>query len=102
MNLDNETGISLMKLNKNLDEGPICSQYKIKIAKNMNSIDLSESLASLASQKILTDLDNIYDGTINFADQDHSKATYANKIKKSEGKITVSYTHLTLPTICSV
>ena len=53
----------------------------------MNSIDLSESLASLASQKILTDLDNIYDGTINFADQDHSKATYASKIKKSEGKI---------------
>tara|TARA_B100000427_G_scaffold246122_1_gene209153 strand:- start:6692 stop:7621 length:930 start_codon:yes stop_codon:yes gene_type:complete len=87
MNLDNETGISLMKLNENLDEGPVCSQHKIKITKNMNSTDLSESLASLASQKILTDLDSIYDGSINFVDQDHSKATYANKIKKSEGKI---------------
>ena len=87
MNLDNETGISLMKLNENLDEGPVCSQHKIKITKNMNSTDLSESLASLASQKILTDLDSIYDGSIKFVDQDHSKATYANKIKKSEGKI---------------
>ncbi len=87
MNLDNETGISLMKLNENLDEGPVCSQYKIEIGKNMNSTDLSESLANLASQKILTDLENIYNGSVNFVDQDHSKATYANKIKKSEGKI---------------
>jgi len=87
INLDNETGISLMKLNENLDEGPICSQYKLKITKKMNSEELSESLANLASQKIIDDLDNIYEGNIKFVDQDHSKATYANKIEKSEGKI---------------
>ena len=87
INLDYETGISLMKLNENLDEGPICSQYKLKITKKMNSEELSESLANLASQKIIDDLDNIYEGNIKFEDQDHSKATYANKIKKSEGKI---------------
>ena len=87
INLDYETGISLMKLNENLDEGPICSQYKLKITKKMNSEELSESLANLASQKIIDDLDNLYEGNIKFEDQDHSKATYANKIKKSEGKI---------------
>ena len=87
INLDYETGISLMRLNEKLDEGPICSQYKLKITKKMNSEELSESLANLASQKIIDDLDNIYEGNIKFEDQDHSKATYANKIKKSEGKI---------------
>jgi len=87
MNLDKETGISIMKINENLDEGPICNQYSLKISKNMNSEELSEKLSLLASEKILDILDNIYDDKIKFKDQDHSKATYAKKIKKIEGKI---------------
>ena len=87
MNLDKETGISIMKINENLDEGPICNQYSLKISKNMNSEELSEKLSLLASEKILDILDNIYDDQIKFKDQDHSKATYAKKIQKIEGKI---------------
>ena len=33
MNLDKETGISIMKINENLDEGPVCNQYSIKFQK---------------------------------------------------------------------
>ena len=87
MNLDTETGISMMKINENLDEGPVCDQYKLKILDNMNSEELSEKLSLLASEKILDVLDNIYDDNIKFRDQDHSKATYAKKIQKVEGKI---------------
>ena len=87
MNLDCETGISIMKLNENLDEGPVCNQYKLKISQNMNSEELSEILSNLASEKILNELENIFQGNTKFIDQDHSKATYANKIKKEEGKI---------------
>jgi len=87
MNLDKETGISMMKINENLDEGPICNQYSLKISEKMNSEELSEKLSLLASEKILDILDNIHDDNIKFKDQDHSKATYAKKIKKIEGKI---------------
>ena len=87
MNLDKETGISIMKINENLDEGPVCKQYSLEISEKMNSEELSEKLSLLASEKILDVLDNIYDGNINFQDQDHSKATYAKKIEKTEGKI---------------
>ena len=87
MNLDKETGISIMKINENLDEGPICNQYSFKITEKMNSEELSEKLSMIASEKILDILDNIYDGNIEFKDQDHSKATYAKKIQKTEGKI---------------
>ena len=87
MNLDKETGISMMKINENLDEGPVCNQYTLKISEKMNSEELSEKLSSLASEKILDILDNIYDDNIIFKDQDHSKATYAKKIQKIEGKI---------------
>jgi len=87
MNLDKETGISMMKINENLDEGPICKQYSLKITENMNSEELSDKLSLLASEKILDILDNIYDDQIKFKDQDASKATYAKKIQKIEGKI---------------
>ena len=87
MNLDKETGISMMKINEKLDEGPVCNQYSVKISKEMNSEELSEKLSLLASEKILDTLDNIYDDNIKFNDQDHLKATYAKKIQKSEGKI---------------
>tara|TARA_B100001175_G_scaffold286845_1_gene268861 strand:+ start:150 stop:1073 length:924 start_codon:yes stop_codon:yes gene_type:complete len=87
MNLDKETGISIMKINENLDEGPVCNQYSLKILEKMNSEELSEKLSLLASEKILDILDNIADGNIRFEDQDHSKATYAKKIQKIEGKI---------------
>jgi len=87
MNLDKETGISMMKINENLDEGPVCNQYTLKISEKMNSEELSQKLSLLASEKILDILDNIYDDDIKFKDQDHSKATYAKKIQKIEGKI---------------
>ena len=87
MNLDKETGISIMKINENLDEGPVCKQYSSKISEKINSEELSEKLSLLASEKILDVLDSIYDGNVNFKDQDHSKATYAKKIQKFEGKI---------------
>ena len=87
MSLDKETGISIMKISENLDEGPICKKYSLQISEKINSEELSEKLSLLASEKILDVLDNIYDGNINFQDQDHSKATYAKKIEKTEGKI---------------
>ena len=87
MNRDKESGISIMKINENLDEGPICNQYSLKISEKMNSEELSEKLSLIASEKILDILDNIFDDNVKFKDQDHSKATYAKKIQKLEGKI---------------
>jgi methionyl-tRNA formyltransferase len=87
MNRDKESGISIMKINENLDEGPVCNQYSLKISEKMNAEELSEKLSLIASEKILYILDNIFDGNVEFKDQDHSKATYAKKIQKQEGKI---------------
>ena len=134
MNLDTETGISIMKINEELDGGPVSNTYKIKLDQNLNAKEVSEKLALIAADKILEVVDEIFEGKSNFVDQDNSKATYAKKITKNEGQIdwksdalkiigkinglypfpgaffnfngqrykAVSYTHLTLPTICSV
>ena len=87
MNLDRETGISIMKIIEELDSGPICNIYKIKLDDNKNAQEISERLSLLAAEKILDNIDNILDNKAEFIDQEHSKATYAKKIDKAEGKI---------------
>ena len=87
MNLEKETGISIMKINEKIDEGPVCNAYDIEIKANDNYETLSEKLSSLAAEKILDDIDSIIDGNAKFQKQDDSRATYAKKIKKSESKI---------------
>ena len=87
MNLDKETGISIMKIREQLDTGPVCNVYKINIENNLNAEDVSEKLSSLAAEKILDNIDDVYENKANFIEQDHSSATYALKIQKSEGQI---------------
>ena len=87
MNLDKETGISIMKMREKLDTGPISNVYKIKINQNDNAQDISEKLSQLASEKLLDYLDKILDGEVKFSEQDHTKATYAKKIEKQEGLV---------------
>ena len=87
MNNDKTTGISIMKINEGLDAGPICNQYSLNILDNENSEELSLRLSNLASEKILENVDNIFENKALFQDQDHSSSTYAKKILKDEGKI---------------
>ena len=87
MNLDSETGISIMKIVEELDSGPVSNIYKIDLKINDNAQDISERLSLLAAEKILDNVDGILDDKIKFIDQDHTKATYAKKIEKLEGNI---------------
>ena len=87
MNLENETGISIMKITEELDSGPVSNVYKIKLDKRNNAEEISEKLSNLAAEKILDNIDDIFEDKAKFIDQDHSKATYAKKIEKLEGEI---------------
>ena len=87
MNLDKEIGISVMKIIEELDSGPTCNIYRIELDKNKNAQEISEKLSFLAAEKILDNIDDILDNKAKFIDQEHSKATYAKKIDKAEGKI---------------
>ena len=87
MNLDDEIGISIMKINEELDSGPISNIYKIKLDKTNNALEVSEKLSLLAAEKILDNIDDIMEDKSKFIDQIHEKATYAKKIQKNEGKI---------------
>ncbi len=87
MNLDNKTGISIMKIINKLDAGPVTKRYETDIKKQDNAEVISERLSLIASEKILDDIDDIIDDKANFVEQEHNKATYAKKIEKAEGMI---------------
>ena len=87
MNLEKETGVSIMKIGEKLDTGPICNSYKIKITELDNAEIISEKLSLLAAKKILDNIDDILEDKIEFKEQKHNEATYASKIDKSEGQI---------------
>ena len=87
MNLDEEVGISIMKIVEELDSGPVSNIYKIKLDHNNNTQEISEKLSLLAAEKILDNVDDILEDKVKFTEQDHSKATYAKKIDKTEGQI---------------
>ena len=87
MNLDNETGISIMKIISKLDAGPVLIKKKIKINKDTNYYELSEKMSNLGAKLILDALQLIKNMQVKFIEQDETKATYAKKIQKFEAKI---------------
>jgi len=87
MNLDKETGFSIMKIAEQLDTGPVCNIYKIDLKNDLNASDVADKISLIAAEKILDNIDDILEDSANFIEQDHSKATYAPKIQKKEGEI---------------
>ena len=87
MNLDNETGVSIMKITEDLDTGPVMYRAKISINQNTDAKILAKVLSQLRGKALLDSINKMADGTAKFEEQDHSMATYAKKISKAEGKI---------------
>ena len=87
IDMDNETGVSIMQIVSELDAGPYMLQEKIKIEKDDNYSTLSNKLSILGSELILKSLKLIEEKNYSFTDQDENKVTYAKKIDKLESKI---------------
>ena len=77
INLDKETGISIMKIEEKLDVGPVYNYYKIEIKDNDNTETISEKLSLLAAEKIIDNIDDILEDKQEFIEQNHNEATYA-------------------------
>jgi len=86
-NGDNVTGISIIQMNKYLDEGNILSMSQCPIEQSDTSETLQNKLSLIGAKCTLETLDKIVSNKIRSAKQDHSVATYAKKIKKDEAWI---------------
>jgi methionyl-tRNA formyltransferase len=79
------TGITIITLAEKMDAGQILSMEQTEILDDETAGHLHDRLAQIAAPLLIKTIDNIADGTITYTEQDHSKATLAPKLKKSDG-----------------
>jgi methionyl-tRNA formyltransferase len=82
---DAETGVSIMRIEPELDAGPVMLQVSTPIGPTENAGELFDRLATLGGQALVTALERIEQGTVDFTPQDAAKATLAPKLKKEDG-----------------
>jgi len=87
MEMDEVTGVTIMKIVTKLDAGPYALQKKVKIEESTTQEELSKRLSEVGAKLIVEFLDMFESRNINFKDQDQSKVTYAKKILKTESEI---------------
>ena len=82
MNMDKETGISIMKIENELDAGPVMKFKKIQITSECNFESLSKKMSHMAASTIIECLEILEKNEQKFTPQEKTKATYAKKISK--------------------
>ena len=88
------SGISFMKLQRGLDEGPVYKQIEAEI-KNKNFFEVESLLLNKSISTICSVIEQISEGAQALT-QNHSEATYANKITRDEGKISWEESYQTI------
>lgn len=85
---ENETGVTIMRLDAEMDHGPIVAQENVAIENWPPYSDDLEKILGERGGKILADiLPKWISGEIKEVDQDHGKATLCRKIEKVDGEI---------------
>ena len=82
-----ETGVTIMRVVKALDAGPMISAVSRRIAADETSSDVERGLALLGATALVDAVDAMAAGRAIETPQDDSKATYAPKIEKTDGII---------------
>jgi len=81
---ESETGISVMRVDREMDAGPVALVRRIPIEARENTAELSARLAELASLAIEEAVDRIARDEIEWTEQDAARATIAPKLEKSD------------------
>jgi len=85
VNGETETGISIITLAEKMDAGDIIAQCSTTIGPNETAGELHDRLAQMSGPLLIESLDKIADSTATYTKQDHSVATLAPKLRKSDG-----------------
>lgn len=95
-NGDKTTGVTIMKMDKGLDTGPILTQRELCISDDINGGELTDKLAELGAELLIETLPSYIKGLIVPVQQNNESATSTSRIKKSEGSLDFSDTAINL------
>jgi methionyl-tRNA formyltransferase len=84
---DEETGITIMKMDVGLDTGPILTQRSIRLTREDTAGSVFEKLSQLGADLLVETLPDYLSGKIQPVPQPEDGATYAPMLKKQEGQL---------------
>jgi methionyl-tRNA formyltransferase len=84
---DEETGISIMRMEEGLDTGPVYAIERIRIEPRDTSTTLHDKLAALGARTIVRALATIESGSLHAVPQSGGEITYAHKVTREQARI---------------
>jgi methionyl-tRNA formyltransferase len=96
INGERETGVTVQKVEKELDKGGIILQKKVPIDPLETAADLERELSFLGAELLGEAIEIIKRGQIQYRSQNETEATYAPKIEKADSLIDWSKSALTI------
>lgn len=87
INGERETGVTTMRIDEGLDTGPTLLSRSVLIGVEETAPQLEARLARLGAEVLLETLARLEDGSLQPQPQDHSRATLAPILKKSDGLV---------------
>jgi methionyl-tRNA formyltransferase len=84
---DTETGVTIMRVETELDAGATFATETIPIPKEATSGDMETALATVGARLLVEIVDQLAAGRAVETPQDHARATFAPKVTKEEGVI---------------
>jgi methionyl-tRNA formyltransferase len=88
---DEETGVTIMKMDVGLDTGPMLAMKKIRIKPDDTAGSLFKSLSTLGADLLIETLPAYMDGKITPQPQPDEGSTYAPMLKKEDGLLDFSH-----------
>jgi methionyl-tRNA formyltransferase len=84
---ERETGVTIMRVVKALDAGPMIRSATRPIGPEETSAEIERDLARLGARLLVSVLDDVAAGTAKETPQDETAATYAPPLRKDEGAV---------------
>jgi methionyl-tRNA formyltransferase len=84
---ERETGVSIMRIVRELDAGPVLATARAPIEADATSPEIEARLAELGAPLLVDVVEHLAAGRAVEVPQDHARATHAAKIAKEEGLI---------------
>ena len=82
-----ETGVTIMRVVKALDAGPMLAAARRPIGRNDTSLDVEHDLAAIGASLLVATLDRLARGEVAETPQDESAASYARRLTKDDGLV---------------
>ncbi len=87
LNGDEKIGITIIKLDKEVDHGPILIKKEINVLEEDNNETIERKCGAIGAEMLTEILPHYIEGNLKTIEQNHDEATFTHKFEKTDGEI---------------